>query len=420
MNVLIKAYNSDYFSVSFLDRFDGTLLNAVRSVPDRIWKTEEKLWLIPDTRFARERLLENLYETELFTKKEEIGITGKELSEDKDTCAGRLICEEKKKEYLYLREQIKKLSELLQTRHYSKRTVENYRRWVLLFLKTYNKDLDGLGQKQINDFLTGLAVKNQVSASTQNQALAALLFYFRHVRNENEDNFKDVIRAKYKKRAPVVLTKEEVFSIIKRLDGSKRLAVELLYGTGMRLNELISLRILDIDFDRMEITVRYGKGGKDRRVMLPRSLISKLKLQIEEVRAIHERDLADGWGAVQLREGMINRCPEMAKEFRWQWLFPQKNRWINEKSGQEGRHHIDESILQKAVKNAIRDAGIIKNASCHSFRHSFATHLLESGYDLRTVQELLGHSDVRTTMIYTHVLNRGARLVVSPLDGILN
>lgn len=189
-------------------------------------------------------------------------------------------------------------------------------------------------------------VKDHVSASTQNQALAALLFYFRNVRHKDTDNFKEVIHAKHKRRVPVVLTKEEVASVIAHLEGSKKLAV-------------------------------------------------------------------------QLRDGMGKCSEQMAKEFRWLWLFPQKNRWINEKTGQQGRHHIDESILQKAVKSAVREAGIIKNASCHTFRHSFATHLLESGYDLRTVQELLGHSDVRTTMIYTHVLNRGAKEIVSPLDGIL-
>lgn len=307
----------------------------------------------------------------------------------------------------------------LQAKHYSIRTIENYTRWLQYFFRIYNTDFENIGQKQINEFLTKLAVKEHVSSSAQNQALAALLFYFRHVRHEDTDNLKDVIRAKYKKRLPVVFTKMEVASIIERLDGNKKLAVELLYGTGMRLNEVLALRIPDIDFDRNEITVRFGKGGKDRRVMLPKSLIAKLKKHIKEVKCIHDKDLADGWGAVQLRDGMSKRSSEIAKEFRWQWLFPQKNRWINEKTGQQGRHHIDESILQKAVKTAVREAGIIKNASCHTFRHSFATHLLENGYDIRTVQELLGHSDVRTTMIYTHVLNRGAKEVEGPLDGIL-
>lgn len=213
----------------------------------------------------------------------------------------------------------------------------------------------------------------------------------------------------------MVLAKEEVKAVIAHLEGSKRLAAEIMYGTGMRLNEVLNLRILDIDFDRKEITVRYGKGAKDRRVMLPQALISKIKSHISEVKKIHEKDLADGWGSVQMRENIHGKV-NAAKEFRWQWLFPQKNRWINENTGQQGRHHIDESIMQKAVKKAILEAGIVKNASCHTFRHSFATHLLENGYDLRTVQELLGHSDVRTTMIYTHVLNRGAKEIKSPLD----
>ncbi|WP_433172183.1 tyrosine-type recombinase/integrase [Treponema maltophilum] len=187
-------------------------------------------------------------------------------------------------------------------------------------------NFENIGQKQINEFLTKLAVKEHVSSSTQNQALAALLFYFRHVRHEDTGNLKDVIRAKHKKRVPVVFTKMEVASVIERLDGNKKLAVELLYGTGMRLNEVLALRILDIDFDRNEITVRFGKGGKDRRVMLPKSLIAKLKKHIKEVKCIHDKDLADGWGAVQLRDGMSKRSSEIAKEFRWQWLFPQKNR----------------------------------------------------------------------------------------------
>ena len=211
------------------------------------------------------------------------------------------------------------------------------------------------------------------------------------------------------------MNKEEVHAVISRLEGSKRLAAEILYGTGMRLNELLGLRILDIDFDRNEIIIRCGKGGKDRRVMLPKSLIPKIKEHIAGVKLLHEKDLAEGWGKVLLPPSISKRSPESAKEFRWQWLFPQKNRWKNEKPGEEGRHHIDESILQKAVL----EAGIIKNASCHTFRHSFATHLLENGYDIRTVQELLGHSDVRTTMIYTHVLSKGAREVISPLDGIM-
>lgn len=406
MDVLIKPFNDDFFSVNFPGKFNEVLLNAVRNIPDRRWNNEQKIWLIPNSEAAKQALLENLYETGEFS----------------DKAAGSenvYISEKQKEEHEKLQNEIKSLSEALQAKHYSIRTIESYSFWIKDFLRTYHADFESLGQKEINEFLTNLAVKDHVSASTQNQALAALLFYFRNVRHKDTDNFKEVIHAKHKRRVPVVLTKEEVASVIAHLEGSKKLAVELLYGTGMRLNEVLALRILDLDFDRNEITVRFGKGGKDRRVMLPKSLIPKLKEHIKEVKIIHDKDLADGWGAVQLRDGMGKRSEQMAKEFRWQWLFPQKNRWINEKTGQQGRHHIDESILQKAVKSAVREAGIIKNASCHTFRHSFATHLLESGYDLRTVQELLGHSDVRTTMIYTHVLNRGAKEIVSPLDGIL-
>ncbi len=404
MTVHVKPFNEQYFSVHFPDGFNEKMLNAVRAVPGRKWNNEKKLWLIPNTQASNDALLKNLYE---------LGDFNVQVQETPIATKTPSIETEEQRE-------IKNLSEALQTKHYSQRTIESYTKWTKEFLAAYKNYNEKLGQKQINDFLTNLATKQHVSAPTQNQALAALLFYFRFVKHEDAENLSEVIHAKHKKRIPVVLSKEEIKSIIDRLEGSKRLAAELLYGTGMRLNEVLALRILDIDFDRNEITVKYGKGGKDRRVMLPKSLISKLKAHIAEVKAIHEKDLAEGWGSVQLRDGMTKRSSETAKEFRWQWLFPQKNRWKNEKTGEQGRHHIDESILQKAVKSAIREAGIVKNASCHTFRHSFATHLLENGYDLRTVQELLGHSDVRTTMIYTHVLNRGAKEVESPLDGILD
>ena len=195
-----------------------------------------------------------------------------------------------------------------------------------------------------------------------------------------------------------------------------KLGAKLMYGTGMRLNELLSLRILDIGFGQNEIMIRHGKGDKDRHVMLPQKLVPELKEEIERVRQIHNKDLAEGWGSVQLPGDYARKSPSAAKEFKWQWLFPQKNRWINRETGEQGRWHLDESLMQKAVKKAILEAGINKNASCHSFRHSFATHLLENGYDIRTVQELLGHSDVKTAMIYTHVLNKGPNGVVSPLD----
>ncbi len=260
---------------------------------------------------------------------------------------------------------IRKLSEALTVRHYSDHTKQCYKKWVKEFLQLHKDNINTIGEVQINEFLKDLALKKHVSASTQNQALAALLFYFRSIQNTSVMELGSVIHAKKKERIPVVFSRDEVTRVIECMYGSKKLIAKLLYGTGMRLNEALSLRILDLDFDRNEIIIRHGKGDK---------------------------------------------------EFKWQWLFPQKNRWTNAQTGQQGRWHLDESLMQRAVKQAVLEAGVNKNVSCHTFRHSFATHLLEIGYDIRTIQELLGHSDVSTTMVYTHVLNRGAGGVVSPLD----
>ena len=400
MNIHIKPHNENYFSVQFPCGFNQAILDSVRKVPQRKWLNEEKLWLIPDNQQAVEVLLQNLYETGLFNVEEEIVQSViSEKSPQTELTAG-----------------IVKMKDLLKARHYSQRTIECYERWVKDFLNTYSDYKDEIGQKEINAFLTRLAVKAKVSASTQNQALAALLFYFRFVKCDNPNDLQSVIRAKKKPRIPVVFSRQEVRDVISHMSGSKQLATKLLYGTGMRLNELLNLRILDLDFDRGEIIVRYGKGSKDRHVMLPQSLVPELKQHIQKVKKIHEQDLRDGWGSVPLPGGLAQKYPDAGKEFKWQWLFPQKNRWKNTQTGEEGRWHLDETLLQRAVKQAILQAGINKNASCHTFRHSFATHLLENGYDIRTVQELLGHNDVKTTQIYTHVLNKGANGVVSPLD----
>ena len=376
------------------------MLDAVRKVPGRTYHGEKKFWLIPDDKKSADILLENLFETGLFNY------------ENEDTFPGK---QEEKREH-ELDSGIVRMKELLKTRHYSQRTIECYERWVKDFLNIYSSCGNATGQKEINEYLTKLAVHEKVSASTQNQALAALLFYFRFVRCENPNDLQSVIRAKKNPRIPVVFSRQEVMDVISYMSGSKRLAVKLMYGTGMRLNELLNLRILDLDFERGEIIVRYGKGSKDRHVMLPQTLVPELKRHIEKVRKIHEKDLRDGWGCVPLPGKLEQKYPNAGKEFKWQWLFPQKNRWKNEKTGEQGRWHLDATLLQRAVKQAVLEAGINKNASCHSFRHSFATHLLENGYDIRTVQELLGHSDVKTTQIYTHVLNKGANGVVSPLD----
>ena len=399
MNIYIKPHNDNYFSVQFPSGFNQAILDSVRKVPQRKWLNEEKLWLIPDNQQSIEVLLQNLYETGLYNV-EEIPQTSsyEKISQSVQTT------------------DISKMKDLLKAKHYSQRTIECYERWIKDFLEKYPEDKISAGQKEINEYLTKLAVRGKVSASTQNQALAALLFYFRFVKCEDPNDLESVIRAKKKPRIPVVFSRQEVRDIISYMSGSKQLAAKLMYGTGMRLNELLNLRILDLDFDRREIIVRYGKGFKDRHVMLPQSLVPELKQHIQKVKRIHEQDLRDGWGSVPLPGGLAQKYPDAGKEFKWQWLFPQKNRWKNIQTGQEGRWHLDETLLQRAVKQAILQAGINKNASCHSFRHSFATHLLENGYDIRTVQELLGHNDVKTTQIYTHVLNKGANGVVSPLD----
>lgn len=400
MIIYIKPYDEKNIAVAFPARFNIEVLNAIRRLPDRTWNYDEKIWLIPNNQNTIKMLTENIYNTGLFNVDEEIQ---------------SFIEEEKKETDTQKTDVMKKLDDLMKVKHYSERTCISYKKWVNEFIDIYGFGND-VGQKQINEFLTELAVKRHVSPSTQNQALAGLLFYFRFVKNENPIELDSVIHAKKKERIPVVFSRQEVVEVIGNLYGSKKLAAELMYGTGMRLNEVLNLRVLDIDFDMNEIIVRHGKGDKDRHVMLPQKLIPKLKEQIAEVYKIHKKDLEAGWGKVALPNQLERKYPNAGKELKWQWLFPQKNRWKNRETGEEGRWHLDETLLQKAVKTAILEAGINKNASCHTFRHSFATHLLENGYDIRTVQELLGHSDLRTTMIYTHVLNKGACGVVSPLD----
>lgn len=273
-----------------------------------------------------------------------------------------------------------------------------------------------MAEPEINAFLTHLAVKKSVSASTQNQALSALLFLYRHVIGRSVGDLGEIVRARKPSRLPVVMSREEVKAVLENLSGDKWLLTSLLYGTGMRLMECLCLRVQEIDFSRNEILVRNGKGAKDRVTMLPDSLKTPLQVHLKQVKAIHERDLAQGWGRVVMPDALDRKYPNAPKEWRWQWVFPQENRWVNLQTGQQGRHHTDESLIQRAVRDAVIKTGFAKRITCHTFRHSFATHLLESGYDIRTVQELLGHSDVRTTMIYTHVLNRGPSGVRSPVD----
>ena len=307
----------------------------------------------------------------------------------------------------------------LRSRHYSRRTEQAYCLWVRRFVRFHGiRHPAHMAVPEVNAFLTHLAVDEQVSASTQTQALSALLFLYRHVIGREVGELTDLIRARKPKRLPVVLTRDEVKAVLGELDGDKRLMASLMYGAGLRLMECLRLRVLDLELTRGEIVVRDGKGGKDRVTMLPNSLTQALGAQLRSTRAVHERDLADGWGRVALPDALARKYPNAPADWHWQWVFPQQRRWKNLQTGEQGRHHVHESIIQRAMKEAVGSAGILKHASCHTLRHSFATHLLEAGYDIRTIQELLGHKDVRTTMVYTHVLNRGGQGVRSPIDGL--
>jgi len=309
--------------------------------------------------------------------------------------------------------------EVMRVRHYSRRTEEAYIHWIRRYIEFHQRRHPReLGEDGVNRFLTSLAVEEHVAASTQNQALSALLFFYEHVLGQPLDRIEGVVRARRPKRLPVVLTVDEVSRVMTHLTGDKWLIAMLLYGGGLRLLEALRLRVKDLDFERGEITVREGKGDKDRVTTMPRAVIHPLQEHLRHVQAIHQQDLADGYGRVELPHALSRKYPNANREWGWQFVFPQQRRWRRAKTGEQGRHHIDESLFQRALKAAVRKAGLTKRVTSHTFRHSFATHLLADGYDIRTVQELLGHKDVRTTMIYTHVLNRGGRGVRSPADGL--
>ncbi|HEU19117.1 MAG TPA: integron integrase [Deltaproteobacteria bacterium] len=311
------------------------------------------------------------------------------------------------------------LREAIRARHYSRRTETSYCNWVKRYIYFHDvRHPADMAEPEINAFLTHLAVKEKVSASTQNQALSALLFLYRHVIGREIGDLGEVIRARKPKRLPVIMARDEVKAVLMNLAGDKWLMVSLMYGTGMRLMECLRLRVQDINFSGKEILIRDGKGAKDRITMLPDTLNTPLREHLKKVKEIHDRDLADGWGCVVMPGALDRKYPNASKDWRWQWVFPQETRWKNTKNGQQGRHHLHETILQRAGREAVRKAEIVKHVGCHTFRHCFATHLLEAGYDIRTIQELLGHKDVSTTMIYTHVLNKGGHGVRSPVDGL--
>jgi integron integrase len=305
----------------------------------------------------------------------------------------------------------------LRTRHYSIRTEEAYLNWIKKFILFHKKrHPKEMSEKEINEFLTHLAVNKKVSASTQNQALCAIVFLYKHILNIELLDLNDITWAKKPQKVPEVFTQQEVQHVISHLKEIHWIIGVLMYGTGMRLMECLRLRVKDIDFSSHKITIRSGKGEKDRITMLPELIVPALQNHLQQVKKQHDQDLKKGYGTVYLPYALEKKYPNANREWIWQYVFPSAKLSTDPRSNVKQRHHLDEASIQRAVKKAIRQAGIRKHASCHTLRHSFATHLLESGYDIRTVQELLGHEDVNTTMIYTHVLKKGVLGVRSPAD----
>jgi len=312
---------------------------------------------------------------------------------------------------------LERLRHAVIARHYSRRTGKAYVLWVRRFILFHRRrHPEEMGASEVSAFLTHLAVRDRVSASTQNQALNAILFLYRHVLKIDLPWLDEVVRAKHSRRLPVVLSREELRAVLDQMQGVPKLMSMLLYGAGLRLLECARLRVKDVDFRANEIVVRAGKGGKDRRTILPQRARSLLAEHLERVRAQHRSDLERDAGWVELPAALARKYPNAGRQWPWQWVFPAARHYRDRETGQRRRHHLHETVLQRAFKRAVLAAGIPKPASCHTLRHSFATHLLEDGHDIRTVQELLGHRDVKTTMIYTHVLNRGPRGVKSPAD----
>jgi integron integrase len=305
----------------------------------------------------------------------------------------------------------------IRARHYSRRTEDAYAHWVVRYVRFHGRHHPReLGAEHVTAFLSSLANDRQVAASTQNQALAALLFLYKAVLAIELPWMNEIVRARRPRRLPVVLTRPEVHSLLDGLQGTHALMARLMYGTGMRLMECLRLRVKDVDLTRREIIVRQGKGAKDRMTMFPSSLVEEMTAHLDLVRAIHASDRAAGVPGVELPDALARKKPGAGTDWGWQWVFPQDRLSVDPRTGIRRRHHAFDQTFQRAIKRASAKARIAKPVSSHTLRHSFATHLLEAGYDIRTVQELLGHKDVSTTMIYTHVLNRGGRGVVSPLD----
>lgn len=307
----------------------------------------------------------------------------------------------------------------LRLRRYSRRTERSYVGWIRRYILHHDKrHPSDLGKQHVEGFLTYLAVERKVAASTQNQALCAIVFLYRQVLEMEAPWIDDAVRAKRPVRVPVVLSRREVGALLAEMPPPALLCAQLLYGSGLRLLECLRLRVQDVDFDRRCVTVRSGKGDKDRITMLPEEVVPALVAHLERRRVLHRADLEQHVGAVALPHALARKYPRAATSWEWQFVFPAMRLYADRETGEARRHHLHESVVQRAVKRAVRAAGIRKRATCHTLQHSFATHLLESGVDIRTIQELLGHKDVSTTMIYTHVARLGGRGARSPLDGL--
>lgn len=356
----------------------------IKTIPGRLWHHQDKCWSVPDLPDMRANL------DALFAEEPP--------SAPPDGAP------------------LERLRHAMRARHLSPRSEETYTGWAQRFLKHAGAPLDSLDESAVGRFLTSLAVDRQVSASTQNQALCAILFLFEHVVGRKLSLLEGVVRAKRTEHLPVVLSKTEVRQVLAQMHGVPKLMAMLLYGSGLRLMECSQLRVKDLDWAQNQIVVRSGKGGKDRHTTFPSGLQTALRTHLALVEAQHQEDLKQGLGRVELPNALSRKFPNADKEWGWQWAFPAASHYTDRETGMRRRHHVHESVLQRAFKEARLKARIAKPAGPHTLRHSFATHLMEDGYDIRTVQELLGHSDVSTTMIYTHVLNRGGRGVLSPAD----
>lgn len=374
-------------------------LAKIKTVAGRRWDTSGKYWTVP----REEGMLDRL--RSLFAGE------GLELDETL-----RESAPQPRRGTITSGAILDRLRAAIRARHFSPRTGDAYAAWTRRFIDQAGADREKLDESAVGRFLSDLAVTGHVSASTQNQALNALLFLFEHVLGQKLGLLEGVVRAKRPERLPVVLSKEEVRRALSHMHGAPRLMAMLLYGSGLRLMECCRLRVKDLDWDQCQLVVRAGKGDKDRYTTLPSAMREPLQQHLREVARIHQDDLSRGLGRVELPDALCRKYPNADKEWGWQWVFPASSHYTDRLTGMKRRHHLHESVLQRAFKDARIKAHIAKPAGCHALRHSFATHLMEDGYDIRTIQELLGHRDVSTTMIYTHVLNRGGRGVLSPID----